>query len=229
MTSALHHSPRAALALALALAAVACLPSPSAAQVIRCTDPATGKVSYTDAACPRGQAAHEVEARKTPQEIQQEREQAAEALERKHERQQWELQQRQSAESAPRPAPPAAPGDPAQSADCQRARKSLQEVVSTLGRGMYDEQTRLDAAQRQADLACLSPADYARAESARASRQPYSYPSYVPYSGYQQPYLVPPVARPPHRPRPQAQPQPEIANCNVFRCYDGKGNTYPRR
>src|SRR3989344_422526 len=53
------------------------------AQVVRCTDTRTGKVTYTDGACTGGAAAREVEARKTPEELQLEREQAAEALERK--------------------------------------------------------------------------------------------------------------------------------------------------
>ncbi|HRL99775.1 MAG TPA: DUF4124 domain-containing protein, partial [Acidovorax sp.] len=56
------------------------------AQVVRCTDARTGKVTYTDGSCASGTTAHEVEARKTPAELQQEREQAAEALERKQHR-----------------------------------------------------------------------------------------------------------------------------------------------
>lgn len=198
----------------LALAA-ACLPLPSEAQVVRCTDPATGKVTYTDGECGRGQTAREVEARKTPQEIQLEREQAAEALQRKQERQQWEHQQRLDANPVARTASPRTPTDPAQSAECQRARKELQDLLPTLGRGMYDEQARLDAAQRQADLACLSPADYARAESARANRAVYPSPYYTPPV-----VVVPPRPAPPHR--------REITHCNVFRCYDKQGNTYPR-
>ena len=69
--------------------------------------------------------------------------------------------------------------------------------------------------ERQADLACLSPADYARAESARSSRT--VYPS---------PYYAPPVVVVP--PRPAPPPRREITHCNVFRCYDKQGNTYPR-
>ncbi|MBP9941979.1 MAG: hypothetical protein KBF33_11405, partial [Comamonas sp.] len=41
--------------------------------------------------------------------------------------------------------------------------------------------------------------------------------------------LYPP--RPPHiRPPPPMRPQPSTGNynCNVFRCYDGKGNTWSR-
>lgn len=233
--------PAPALAALVLTITAACLPLPSTAQVVRCTDPATGKVTYTDGDCGRGQAAREVEARKTPQEIQQEREQAAQALQRKQDRQQQALQQRQSTAPAPTADPPraAAPAaDPAQSADCQRARKNLQDVLATLGRGMYDEQTRLDAAQRQADLACLSPADYARAESARTSSQASPVPYAVPYPA---PYSAPHWGAYPHPPRPHPAPPPaaapgrpapppgrDITHCNVFRCYDRQGNTYPR-
>ncbi len=98
--------------------------------------------------------------------------------------------------------------------ECQRARKSLQDVLATMGQGMYDEQARLDAAQRQADLACLSHAEYARAERSRGFR---SVPS----------YYGPPVVVVPPRPAAPA-PRREITHCNVFRCYDAQGNTYPR-
>lgn len=188
---------------------------------MRCTDPATGKVTYTDGACHRGEAVREVEARKTPEEIARERQQASEALERKHERQQQDARQRLDAEQterAARNAQPLARYDPAQSAQCQRARQNLQQVLASMGQGMYDEQTRLDTAQRQADLACLSPADYARTEASRSYRPAYAPPHYG------APMVVRPV---PPRPMPP-QPRREIANCNVFRCYDGQGNVYPR-
>lgn len=204
--------------MALAMAIAACCALPAAAQVMRCTDPATGKVTYTDGDCGRGEAAREVEARKSPQEIEQEREQAAKALERKHERQQMEARQRRETQQAERSARPAAGSDPARSMECQRARKSLQDVLATMGQGMYDEQARLDAAQRQADLACLSHAEYARAERSRGYR---SVPSY-----YGPPMVVVPPR--PAAPAPAPAPRREITHCNVFRCYDAQGNTYPR-
>lgn len=200
----------------MALAIAACCALPAAAQVMRCTDQATGKVTYTDGDCRRGEAVREVEARKSPQEIAQEREQAAEALERKQERQQTEALQRREAQQAERAARSVRP-DPAQSMECLSARKNLQDVLATLGQGMYDEQTRLDAAQRQADLACLSPAEYARTERSRGYRSIYSPPRY---------YGPPMVAVPP---RPVAPaPRGQITHCNVFRCYDSQGGVHPR-
>ena len=209
-----HHIADVALALAIA----ACSALPAAAQVVRCTDTATGRVTYTDGDCRRGEAAREVEARRSAQDIAQERQQAAEALERKLERQQLEERQRRVAERAERAersnSATAADNARTHSPDCLRARKHLQDVLATLGQGMYDEQTRLYAAQRQADLACLSPADYARTERSHGF-----------HPAYTAPYYGPPAAGVAPRPAP---PRREITNCNVFRCYDAQGNTYPR-
>jgi len=204
--------------MALCLAAMAWWAQPAAAQVMRCTDPATGKVTYTDAACHRGDAVREVQGRQSQEDIAQERQQAAEALERQQERQRLEAEQRRDAQRAERAARagPEPRSDPAQSMECQQARQHLQQVLATMGQGMYDEQSRLNAAQRQADLACLSPADYARTERRRNH-----------HPGYAAPYYGPPVVVVPPRPMP-APPRREITNCNVFRCYDARGNTYPR-
>ena len=56
------------------------------AQVVRCTDARTGKVTYTDGSCAPGSQTREIEARKTPEELRAEREQATEALARKEQR-----------------------------------------------------------------------------------------------------------------------------------------------
>ena len=203
---------------AAALAFAVLLALPAAAQVVRCTDAATGKVTYTDGTCPRGQAAREVQPRQDPHEVERERALAAEALQRKYERQQHEDRLRQEAAAkAPPTRRSAAEADPAQSVQCEREHKNLQDVMATLGRGMYDEQARLEAAQRQADLACLSPAAFARAERERASRAAQPYPP---------PYYGPPVVVVPPRPTPPSRQN--ITHCNVFRCYDRQGNTYPR-
>lgn len=208
--------------LTLLLALAACLGGPASAQVVRCTDPATGKATYTDGECRQGDATREIEGKKTPEELEQEREQAAEALARKHERQQQEALLRSPPAAAPAPRPAAAPPDPAHSAACQQARQRLQQELDGSGRGMYDEQSRLDAARRQADLACLTPAEFARADSER-SRAQAAAPAY-----YQPPVVVVPAR--PHRPHPPAHkpPPPREMQCNVFRCYDRQGNVYPR-
>jgi hypothetical protein len=196
------------------------------AQVLRCTDARTGQVTYTDGTCAGAASVREVEPRKTPQEIRLEREQAAEALARKQQQQQAEAAARQIdddrdaqrerdlAARATRPA--ARPQDYARSAECARSRRNLDVVISSAG-GTYDQNLRVETAQRQVDLDCLGPEAYAEVEKARAARQE-TPPSVV---------VVPP--RHPVYTRPAPPPPPRrITQCNVFRCYDSQGNSYPR-
>ncbi|CAN7560520.1 DUF4124 domain-containing protein [Acidovorax sp. LjRoot194] len=213
MTIRLHH-------LLLCLCAVT-LGTAAQAQVLRCTDARTGKVTYTDGECAGGTAAREVEARKSPQELQQERELAAEALERKQQRLQSEataaeLDARRAAERDRAKAAQAAaaapqPQDYARSAECARSRRNLDMVASGLSRSNYEQDVRLEAAQRQVDLDCLGPQGYAEVEKARANQ-----PRVVVV-----PQRYPPVYQAP-------QPPPRLTQCGDFRCTDNQGNTYPR-
>ena len=193
------------------------------AQVVRCTDAKTGKVAYTDGKCATGTTALEVEARKTPEQIQQERDQAAQALADKQERLKAEAAADQTdalrnpTQSRPRPSKTQ---DHARSPECARSRRNLDSVLGDAGDGTYEQNLRMQAAQRQVDLDCLGPDGYAQAERARAAGANGAAPVVVvpPY------YPVRPV-----RPIPTPQPQPKnFTQCNVFRCYDGKGNSYPR-
>lgn len=198
------------------------------AQVMRCTDPATGQVTYTDGSCDRGTAAREVERRKTPEEIAQEREQARAALEAQRQRQQADaLAARQQAQSEAQEARTRAgrevSTDPARSPECARSRRQLDRVAVEPGQGSYDAQARLSAAQRQMELDCLGSAGYAQVERSRGG-------SGATY-GTQDVY-VPPVVVVPRHPlvvQPAVPvPKPPGTQCNVFRCYDGNGNIYPR-
>lgn len=207
-----------------ASAALLCLGAQ--AQVLRCTDARTGQVTYTDGACKGAASVREVEPRKTPQEIQLEREQAAEALARKQQQQQAEAaaqridddrdaqRERDLAARAARSA--ARPQDYARSAECARSRRNLDVVISSTS-GTYDQNLRVEAAQRQVDLDCLGPEAYAEVEKARAARQETAPPVVV----------VPP--RHPVYTWPAPPPPPrKFTQCNVFRCYDSQGNSYPR-
>ncbi|MFT4241033.1 MAG: DUF4124 domain-containing protein [Acidovorax sp.] len=195
------------------------------AQVVRCTDTRTGKVTYTNGACASGTTAREVEARKTPEEIQRERELAAEALERKQQRLQAEAHaaQTEALRSAERDRSRAAqaaaapqPQDYARSPECAQSRRQLDLVANSTSRTPYEQDVRMEAAQRQVDLDCLGPQGAAEVEKARAAQ-----PRVV---------VVPPVVRPqpvvPVNP-PSTTPTRRNVRCNVFRCTDDQGNTYP--
>ena len=198
------------------------------AQVLRCTDARTGQVTYTDGTCPGAASVREVEPRKTPQEIQLEREQAAQALARKQQQLQAEAvtrqidadrdarRERELAAGAPRPA--ARPQDYARSAECARSRRNLDVVLGSAD-GTYEQNLRVEAAQRQVDLDCLGPQGYAEVEKARANQ-----PRVV---------VVPPVRNRPLYPDPFPQvgkppPPPRLTQCGDFSCTDSQGNRYPR-
>ena len=92
-------------------------------------------------------------------------------------------------------------------------------MASSLSRSSYDQELRLEAAQRQMDLDCLGPQGYAELEKNRAAQ-----PRVV---------VVPPSRHRPLFPDPfpktgPVQPQPRLTQCGDFRCTDNLGNTYPR-
>ena len=197
----------------LACLCVAWIGTAAQAQVVRCTDPATGKVTYTDGKCAGGTTAREVEARKTPEEIQREREQAAEALALKQKRLEAENKaaETEALRNAQRERTPAARSqDYARSPECARSRRNLDVVLSSGNAGSYEQSQRAEAAQRQMDLDCLGPEGYAEMERARAQR-----PQVV----------VVPTARP----RPTLPPpRPRLTHCSEFQCFDDQGKGYPR-
>ena len=199
------------------LAACAALWSLGApAQVMRCTDPRTGQVTYTDGNCAGGAQTREIEARKTPEEIRAEREQAAEAIARKQQRLQAEATEQLREESRQRAARAAAPApDYAHSAACIRSRRSVDVALSRMDTGSYDDQLRLQALQRQMNLDCLGPDRYAQIEAAAPA------PPVPTWPVYSVPRRSTPVVTPPQPPAP-------ITQCNVFRCYDSRGGVHPR-
>ncbi len=197
----------------------ACAAGPASAQVTRCTDPATGRVAYTDGSCASGASGRVVQPRQSPAEIAQEREQAAAARAQWSERVQQDERIRSSAAAAAAAATPPAPPDPATSPACLDMRRQLQQALDGATSGLYDDQVRLDAAQRQADMACLTPAQLARAWRPRA---PAPLPAQAPV------IVLPPRDARPRPAPPPAQQRPPFTHCNVFRCYDRQGNVYPQ-
>lgn len=127
--------------------------------------------------------------------------------------------------------------------------KEVTEVVPAL---MPEEQARQDALYQQAlarkreaqQLQAERDLAQQRREAAEAAQRPAPAPvvvpvpvpvpaseptpTYVPLPyPVRPPYAGPPYGRPPQV-RPPPPPPPPALNCNVFRCYDGKGNTWSR-
>ena len=206
--------------LVLAWACLGGLALTAQAQVVRCTDARSGKVTYTDGACDSGSAARQVEPRKTPQDIAQERAQAAEALERKQQRLQAEAlaaqtealrnAERDRARAAQADAAAPRSTDDARSPECARSRRQLDTVASGLSRSPREQQVDLD---------CLGPQGYAEVAKARAQA-----PGVLVVPAYRAPSAHPDPFPAVGRPAPPAR----LTQCGDFRCTDNLGNTYPR-
>lgn len=189
------------------------------AQVQRCEDAHTGRVTYTDGDCRSGESALLIEAAPTPQEQAAQAARDRQALERREAELRLQAQRRAeqaaSAPVIPPPAPQLSP-TPQNSPACRQAQAAWEQLNQA---GRSDRQT-LDSARQQAELQCLTAEAYADLQK---SRQP---PALVnqPW-GYRPPQSRPQLHPPqPPPPRPPSGP----VQCNVFRCYDGKGNQYPR-
>lgn len=197
----------------------------ASAQVLRCTDARTGKVTYTDSACDSGTQSREVQPRKSPEELAQERAQGEEAAQRMRERlaaeaaatQQREAQQAREEREARRAQRGTSAADYANSAACANARRALDAVAASVAGSAEDQSARLDTAQRQMELSCLGPEGYARAEAARANR---------PQVVVVQPPAWPVHPRPPHQ--PNRADRPYIKGCTSFTCTDSNGKRYLR-
>ena len=207
-------------------AAASLLGAMASAQVVRCTDARTGAVTYTDGTCHPAAQAREVQARQAPEEIAQERAQAAQALaekqqrldteaaaqEREAERQAQRQAQRQRDHAARAAAAPSAAQAYARSPECARSRRNFDFAASSAASLRYDQDAQLQAAQRQMELDCLGPEGYAAVEKNR--------PPPAPIVVYPPQRWRPPPPHPwpprPHAPAPAprplgVQPQPPVA------------------
>ena len=205
------------------------LGSVAQAQVTRCTDPVSGKVTYTDGECARGAAGTEIERRKTDEELAQDRARTEQALRAKAERREQDLEQRKldaderAAQAARQPKRPARV-DYANSAACQQSRERYNAAADAAGDRTMGTRVQMDAAKRQMELDCMGPDAYGRLEASR----PNTAPPVVVNDDYwgRYPYGHP---RPPVRPEPQPpRPAPNIVSCDVFKCVDSKGYSHPR-
>ena len=186
------------------------LPPTASAQVLRCYEPATGLVTYTDSNCPKGQSATAIAPARSAAEIALDQERAQSARER------WQaeqLRQRPPVGIPMETAPVTTPGE-RQSAACQAAQGELH----ALSRSPGSSPAALEAAQRQMEMQCLGADAYAALERSRAN-------ALAP--GETTVLLPPRHPHPPaHRPAPPAEPIQRL-NCNVFRCFDQHGNAMP--
>ena len=213
---------------ALVLAWSAAYTAPLHAQVMRCTDPTSGKVTYTDGSCAQGTAGAEIERRKSDDELAQERARTDDALRAKAERRKTELEQRRvsneerAIDAAHQRAQRPANQRPnySNSAACQQSREQYSAASKAASDMEAGSKAQLEAARRQMELDCMGPEAYSRLESTRPAPvvQQDDYWNRYPYG--QRPQR-------PERPAPP-QPAPTIARCDVFNCVDTNGFSHPR-
>lgn len=207
--------------LAVLCAGMAVLAAPDAqAQVIRCTDSKTGRVTYTNGSCGAGESRVQVQEAPSAEELERDRSQAAAAIERKNQRlAQEESERRAREQQREREARERARADQARQAQsgngdspaCQQARRRLDAILAEASPDPATWGSRSQAAQRQMEMACLGPQAYDQLQQSRAL-QP---------NAINRPWLVTPP-----RPVPQPPAAP-ITGCNVFRCYDRNGGVHP--
>lgn len=122
-----------------------------------------------------------------------------------------------SSQAATEVLPPLSPQE--QALQDERYRQALERKNEALARmAERDAALRQAEAERAATLAAQRPPPPTQPPVVEDAPMPIYGPLYPPH---------PPHIRPPPRPRPP-NTQADGYNCNVFRCYDGKGNTWSR-
>ena len=134
------------------------------AQVVKCTDSRTGKVTYSDSGCSGSEVGQQVQARKSAQELADERAQAEAARQRYA----APTPSSQAQQAAPMRQEQAPQRDYASTFECRQAQRDIDIARGSVTASQSEKLTNVAAAQRKADLACLGPTGYREAEAARA-------------------------------------------------------------
>lgn len=195
----------------LALAAFA-----AQSQVIKCTDPRTGRVTFSDSPCASGQSGVEVAPRRTPEEIQADQERADQANERKS-RQQAEDRQRAAELTAAAPAAPAPQpqqSNPANSNACRQAQRDLETIASSITGSEEHRRNRINAATVRVNASCGMQTEMIQPPSQVLVAPPRYRP------------IAPPLVRP--LPQPIQQGPRNITGCDGATCRDAQGGIYHR-
>lgn len=136
------------------------------AQVYKCPDAASGKLTYSDAPCASGGV--QLERKRSQAEIEYDRQRAASEYQR------FQTEQRRDAaraESAQRPTyqqPQQAAAPAGRSMECTRAQRELEFATSSVTGSKESKDAALAAANRKVDLECFGAAKAANIRAAEA-------------------------------------------------------------
>lgn len=148
----------------LALAGALLVGSNLHAQVHKCVEPGSGRVTYSDSGCSSRAAGQLLESRKPPEVLEYERAQAEAA------------RQRYVPAVEPSQSPARSQSQPSQTQqrnyantfECRQAQREVDLARGSVTAGQAEKLTSVSAAQRKADLACLGPTGYRELEASRA-------------------------------------------------------------
>lgn len=133
---------------------IAMMAASAQAQVIRCTNPKTGEVTYSDKSCDNTHSSSLVERRKSREEIMAERLQAAEANEQKYRNRLAEMEvEQQTRQQAPVVAQQPLP-DKSTSYECRLAQKNHETTSSSITGTTEERRNRINASTVKVNAAC---------------------------------------------------------------------------
>ncbi len=138
--------------------------SAASAQVYKCPNQSTGKITYSDSPCVEGKM---IERQRTQAEVLQDQQRAAAAQHQYTNAQAREAgRQQQARQPAPTGYQQPIAADSRNSAECQRAQRDLETTASSITGTDEVRARNITAANRKVDMACLGAA---RAGSIRAA------------------------------------------------------------
>ena len=185
-------------------------------QIIKCTDPRTGRVTFSDSPCATGQSGVEVAPRLTPEEIQADRERANAANERR-DRERAEERQRAADLAAATPAATAPQWQQpnlANTNECRQAQRDLETIASSITGSEELRRNRINAATVRVNAACGMQTEMIQPPSQVVVAPPRHRP------------IAPPFVQPIPQPIPQGRRN--ITGCDGATCRDAQGGIYHR-
>ena len=123
-------------------------------QVIKCTHPKTGAVTFSDAPCEMGQSGVVVQQRKSDQEIWEDNQRAAEANDRKYRQRMAEQGRQYQSAMQERPMQQQSQPDKSRSHACQMAKRDHETVSSSITGTPEQRRNRINASASGVNAAC---------------------------------------------------------------------------
>ena len=179
-------------------------------QVLKCTHPKTGAVTFSDVPCETGQNGVVVQQRKSDQEIWEDNQRAAEANDRKYRQRMAEQGRQYQSAMQERPMQRQSQPDKSRSHACQMAKRDHETVSSSITGTAEQRRNRINASASGVNAACGLNTEMI---------QP---PARVVAAPTREIHHAPPT------PTVRSPQNTEFTHCNGGFCYGNQGGTYHR-